>query len=302
MNAERRYYRQRVTGEGAPRLTLEDIGRMTLATIQAFEERGCFQEAFGKWCPDNTGIKGRRGDGALFLFTHAHRRDLWPARETVYETLDELSLFTVIEVLHDCASEPREDGASFHDWSNCGWHYTKFNQPLGQTEWRKAINAFLPSYGQGFRLSNDGEVEAIGASGLRELMDDSFVRSPGNIDEAKVERAVKRFRHALSNQDDRKDALRDLADVLENHRTRIGELVGNRDEGALFNIANNFAIRHHNDRQKTEYGPEMQTWIFHTYLAMTHLVLGLGKREAPAAVAPAKRSDDDYASDDDIPF
>jgi hypothetical protein len=45
--------------------------------------------------------------------------------------------------------------------------------------------------------------------------------------------------------------VRDLADVLEYLRPNVQTLLTSKDENDLFNLANNFGIRHHNDRQKT---------------------------------------------------
>jgi hypothetical protein len=45
------------------------------------------------------------------------------------------------------------------------------------------------------------------------------------------------------------------------------------DEPDLFNIANNFGIRHHNQNQKTNYDQALWlSWMFYVYLATIHLV------------------------------
>ena len=50
--------------------------------------------------------------------------------------------------------------------------------------------------------------------------------------------------------------------------------------GALFDIANNFAIRHNNEMQKREYDILWLTWIFYVYLAIIHLLLRVGQTAA----------------------
>ena len=51
-------------------------------------------------------------------------------------------------------------------------------------------------------------------------------------------------------------------------------LLTKQDENDLFNIANNFGIRHHNDQQKTSYDTALWlSWMFYFYLATIHVVL-----------------------------
>jgi len=47
-----------------------------------------------------------------------------------------------------------------------------------------------------------------------------------------------------------------------------------KDESDLFNIANNFGLRHHNENQKTNYdGKLWNSWLFYFYLSTIHLIL-----------------------------
>jgi len=48
------------------------------------------------------------------------------------------------------------------------------------------------------------------------------------------------------------------------------------DENDLFNLANNFGIRHHKETQKTQYDkPIWLSWLFYYYLATIHAVVRL---------------------------
>ena len=58
------------------------------------------------------------------------------------------------------------------------------------------------------------------------------------------------------------------------------DLLGTQDEKDLFNIANNFGIRHFSDKQRTDYDPAWLSWMFHCYLAAIHACLHLMKRKA----------------------
>ncbi len=86
--------------------------------------------------------------------------------------------------------------------------------------------------------------------------------------------ALLSYRRHGSTVDDRRQAVRDLADVLEYLRPKVKSLLTSKDEDDIFNIANNFGIRHHNDKQKTNYETALWlSWMFYFYLATIHVVL-----------------------------
>jgi hypothetical protein len=64
---------------------------------------------------------------------------------------------------------------------------------------------------------------------------------------------------------------------------KSGELkkaLNKKDESDLFNIANNFAIRHHNPEQKSNYDEKIwYSWMFHFYLASYHAVIRIINRD-----------------------
>jgi hypothetical protein len=85
---------------------------------------------------------------------------------------------------------------------------------------------------------------------------------------------VSRFRARGATVDDRRHAVRDLADVLENIRPDVKESMLTAEEKALFTVANGFAIRHNNREQKDDYDRLIWLrWAFYVYLATIHAVL-----------------------------
>jgi len=104
-------------------------------------------------------------------------------------------------------------------------------------------------------------------------------RVPEHSDPVVVERlrlAEERFFRLGATDDDRRDALVHLAGALEHLRERLGDvLLDKKDDDALFNIANNFAIRHQNARQRREYSTAWLVWIFHVYWATVRVGLEL---------------------------
>ena len=138
------------------------------------------------------------------------------------------------------------------------------------------MNRILQIYMDGFELSPDGEILSLPDSGLEELLDAPLPSvDPDNI-EARIEAARRKFRRYRSSLDERRDAIRDLADVLESLRPKMKGILMSKDEGDIFNLANNFGIRHHNELQKVQYDKAIwYSWLFYYYLATIHAVLRL---------------------------
>ena len=61
-------------------------------------------------------------------------------------------------------------------------------------------------------------------------------------------------------------------------------MLTSKDESDLFNLANNFGIRHHKPDQKTDYDkPIWYSWMFYYYLSTIHACMRLiEKSEAKA--------------------
>jgi hypothetical protein len=139
----------------------------------------------------------------------------------------------------------------------------------------------LALYDKGYELSADGEILTLAEDGLSTLFEAPLPKvDPDNV-AARVVAAQTKFRRYRSSMDERRDAIRDLADVLEYLRPRLKTVLTKKDEAALFDIANNFGIRHHNAEQRTDYDkPIWFSWIFYFYLATIHAAVRLIERRA----------------------
>jgi hypothetical protein len=193
------------------------------------------------------------------------------------EKLDEDVFFDLVELLHDCISFPKE--GYFHSYGNCGMHYSDFDQAKGQEEYRAQLNEILCDYGQGYEISKNGEIQYLLSEGLRELTDANAPIKSGEEKAIieKMSRAIAKYRDRHSSGVDRKDAVRELADVLEYLRPEIKLEMLTKDESELFNIANNFTIRHNRPGQKDDYSVVWLSWIFYLYLSTIHLILRIRK-------------------------
>src|SRR5579863_5049747 len=82
------------------------------------------------------------------------------------------------------------------------------------------------------------------------------------------------------------------ADVFEwlKKTKRLATVLDGKDESAIFDLANNFAIRHHNPTQKTNYDCAIwYSWIFHFYLATYHAAVRLLIKKERNSKGPATR-------------
>ena len=269
---ERRYYSVR-TGrnpQGA-QYSLPILLKLFLSLYLGFEERGYFQEVFGYQCVDAGFVPGTAGGGIEAYFLRKVRKDdLWPvAMKSPHYSEDDL--FDVIELLHDDVSLPLT--GRHHSYADCGWHYDTFDRELGQEEYRIEISRLLADYGDGYELSPAGEVGPLSAPGMQQLLDAAPPQYDSRNVDSKVEEAINRFRGSRSSLEDRRHAVRTLADVLEFLKPKLKAVITGSHESALFNIVNNFSIRHHNPEQKTEYDQAVWlSWMFYYYLATIHAV------------------------------
>ncbi|MDZ7718142.1 MAG: hypothetical protein U5K72_04905 [Balneolaceae bacterium] len=69
-------------------------------------------------------------------------------------------------------------------------------------------------YSEGFKLSDEGEVLIIGQDDKGIFEAEIDTEDPENVDN-KIKSAIKRFRHHQASIDERKNAVRELFDILE---------------------------------------------------------------------------------------
>ena len=135
------------------------------------------------------------------------------------------------------------------------------------------MNEILQHYERRFELSHYGEVLHQVEAGFEPIFDADVPSSDAKV-VSRVDAAVLAYRRRGLTVDERRQAVRDLVDVLEYLRPKVKEFLTRQDERDLFNIANNFGVRHYNDKQKTGYDTTLWlSWMFYFYLATIHVVL-----------------------------
>lgn len=281
----RRYYSVR-TGKNpkGAKHDLTALKRLFIAHYNDFRERELFQQFLGKDCPDDSDSFGTAGrDIPAFFYRKLWKDGLWPIHEMI-ATYSEDDLFDVIELLHDHASEGID--GRLHSYGGCGMHYSTFSPEKGRVIFRRELNELLVDYEDGFELSADGEIVHLPAAGFEHLVHAPVPHSDQANVSVRIEAAVAKYRSRSSGLQERRDATRALIDVLEYLRPEVKKVFVSEDENALFNIANNFGIRHHNQKQRTDYDPNVWTsWMFYVYLATVHAALRLLERRDAAGSA-----------------
>jgi hypothetical protein len=266
-----RYYSQRAGLSPHPNgLPFKEVLDLFLRVFGQLCEDSFFAEALGTICVDAGYVEGTVRDIDLDLFLATRKKDLWPPKHEA-EHYTEDDLFDVVEYLFHRVSKPLT--GTYHEYNNCGMHWSTFNRSAGEKIYRDRINAVLSHYERRFELSVDGEVLLKADRGFDQIFD-AGLPTKGQSVLGRLNAAILKFRRHGASLDDRRQAVRDLADVLEYLRPKMRRAITDKDEGDLFNIANNFDIRHHNDKQKTGYdGAIWLSWMFYFYLATIHVVV-----------------------------
>ena len=256
------------------RLDLDKLKEILGTLLRSLINEGYLQESFGYECTDsgfNAGTCSLDLQNEILLTLN--KPHLLPFPSSINNWAED-DLFDVIEFIYQYISEPTKK--YFHSWNNCGVHATEFNQEQGRNEYRDKINRILNKYDQGFSLSPHGEVVTIPEAHIAPLLEITVPSTDKPNVVNLVESAIQKFYHHRASLDDQRVAVRSLADVLEYLRPQAKAVLITKDEADLYNIANNFGIRHHNEIQKKEYDYSIwYPWIFQYYLATIHAILGL---------------------------
>ena len=278
---KRKYYSQREGGGKSEEIiSLEKLKEFFGIVYREYYEKKYFCEKLELGCCVDYSDEDLSG----FLFKKLRKTNLWPLfddeRLELNGKLKDYSksdLFDVIELLFDSISKPiLNDGDQYHSWGECGYHHKEYSQVDGQEEFRKDINEFLNDFENGYELSEDGEILYKVDGGLKNLLKaEKIDLGKGDIKSRMIE-AENLFYSGRSTFTDRRNAVNELADCFEFLRNDLKNVLDTKDESDLFNIANNFEIRHHNEKQKTNYDKNIWlSWMFHFYLATLHASLRL---------------------------
>jgi hypothetical protein len=263
----------------------DDIGRPDpgavrrdwVAAVGALQRRGYLVQVAPEPCVDDRDADPTRSlDDAIA--ERLGRRGLWNVVKG--EDWDDTTFYSLIEVMHDLVRRPRTRW--YHDYNQCGWHYDDFAAYPAQVLYRWTVNRILTRHGVGLALAKSGEdvgrlvrqpadprgalMESVAANTAPELV--------GTVDHA-----VALFRARDANRDEKRSACVALAGVLERRRNLVKLELLAKDERALFQIANDFDLRHRKPEQRADYDDVFLDWLFWWYLATVELTNHLLARQ-----------------------
>ncbi len=164
-------------------------------------------------------------------------------------------LLDMIEFLYQHVSKPAGVVSHSHQAGSFSMmfyvcnHWDTFDKEEGQKIFREQINFILEKYKTKFELSETGEILHSPEQGFENIFNADIPIDDNNVTE-KMNTAKAKFLKYKASINERQSAVRDLADVLEYLKQKMKNTLTKQDESDLFNIANNFGIRHHNDNKK----------------------------------------------------
>ena len=291
MDTSKQYFSERHgRGPKGQPLPFDALKKLIVGVFDHFLARDYFQEAFGYECVDAGQVDGTLGaDPEAFFLRSIMRENVYPWRAQVplggpmgdmdrteaWVLWDADTTLDMVEVLHDLVSRPEK--GRHHSYNDCGWHYSTFDKGWGQHEYREEMNKVLRLADPPYELNAEGLVIERTPDGFRQLLAaDVPEGTDHDLITSRIDAAVNEFRARGASIDDRRHAVRDLADVLEALRADVKEHMLSADEKAIFHLANGFAIRHNNREQKGDYDRLVWLrWAFYVYLATIHAVLRL---------------------------
>lgn len=205
----------------------------------------------------------------------------FPLSAWIKEDINEENIFDTLEFLFDHVSKPNNWTQMVSETGFAYYDYSFYDQKAGQFDFSSLTNVFLKDYEGGFELSNDGIILAMGKEGLSSILNSEIIEYDETNVDSKVRNAIVKWRNRKLSWDVRREAIRELADVFEwlKKNEDLEKVIKSKDDSILFNIANNFAIRHHEPKQQSNYEKEIwYPWMFHFYLATYHAVIRLLKK------------------------
>ncbi|MGN6446296.1 hypothetical protein [Amnibacterium sp.] len=248
-----------------------------LALIDELQDRGYFPSVLPRECVDDP-TDYEFASRAIQDATHISVS--WPIEGVEREWLPEAALYSIIEFFHDQAQRPRT--RSMHTFSGCGPHYSAPNRQAGGVVYRWRMNEVLKRHEIALRLGSKGEERGrliqhfgLGLDSLAESLVDAPAGEPAN----EVAEGVRMYRERGASVAQKRAALHLLAGALEPRRKAISAVVLKKDESHLFEIANNYAIRHRNADQRTDVGEPFLDWVFWNFVSMIDLMNRIEQRE-----------------------
>lgn len=264
------YYSQRQGGDNARGYNYSGLKTILKNDLKNLVKEGYFNEYLGM-----NRQEGRIKDLSIALIRETGKDNLEPFMMDLHFNKTD-DLFDVIEFLYRNVSKPDQSTRKVVEsnfFESEGFTFDTFDQHAGQKRFNMIINEAFSGWQENYELTNDGHVE-IKLSGEQQDVIKKWEGDSNDSITRKVKKAIKDYKRSRDDLDARQDSVRTLADALEELQKSGNLNLSRKDESDLFNIANNFGIRHANTKQKTDYDRDIWLeWIFFYYITTINAVI-----------------------------
>lgn len=201
-------------------------------------------------------------DPEIFFATRLQDREVWPIYEFAEDYTEEI-LFSVIEILYD--------HIAVYDFKA-----NKLIQEEHRVEFAEHINNILKMYNGGYYIEpTNGFIMRLPNETLKQQLSYDGKDLPNQVFE-QLSTAASMFYRFDSNIEVKKKAINILADILENEREELKNLLNeeyeipkNEHDKLIFGIVNGYNIRHNRADQKGEYSKEIwYDWMMQYYTSV----------------------------------
>lgn len=210
----------------------------------------------------------------IYFMNQLNDSDCFPINRQ-YMYYAEEQLFTIIEMLNA--------HIAIYDHTS---RKTVKKEP--QKEFNEYINSILKLYKNGYYLDTlSGCIMEMPNESLEKMLSDEVPSNMSNNEVEQLKTSVSMFYRFNANQETKKKAINILADILEPLRDELKDLLNekydvnkNEHDKLIFDIVNNFNIRHNNKKQSTEYDKEVwYDWMmqYYTSVILAYYKLKLNK-------------------------
>lgn len=280
----RKLYSQRNLGDR--KISFEVVKDLFLDLFENFKQSGYLKENFGYFYyidlfthSKKSYVDGKNGSLNLDAinsiekyFFRKLKRKSYP-NESNFKKISQEDFFDVVELVFDLISKPiivEEDAFAVADLQSRG-ETNAFDKEIAKKEYVERVNEILNDFG--FEIRKNGEIWALPQQGMEKLVEEALKTDNPKSFEEKIEHAKDLFFSKTSTTENKRSACKTLGDVLE----LIKKDLPAKDKSDLFNVMNNFSIRHHNKAQKKISKGELE-WAFYVLLATANHFIKLKKK------------------------
>ncbi len=253
---------------------------------QYFKSKGYFQLAEFGVCRGNAAIPLKLSPSPTqYFLLHTGKTKIWPIEDNLLKYSED-EIFTLIEIYYDsierCEWKENEDGE--WDWER--------DTITPKSEFCTYVNNILRFYGNGYCLEpSRGFIMLVPNEALQHQLN-AIVPCITNEVFEQLSSATKDFYRFDATLERKKKAIATLADILEPLRNDLKDILNeecsiakNDHDKLIFDIVNNFNVRHNNKKQYKEYSVGIwYDWMMQYYTSVIIAYYRLREKKVDAEI------------------